>query len=215
MTARVVGITDGDTITVNFDGQAFSLRYIGIDSPETGSAQASQATNANSWLVNGQTVTLVKDVSETDRYDRLLRYVFVGDTFVNYELVRAGWATSGSWPPDTSCDQVFAAAEKTAKSNKVGLWVPTVTPKPYIPLVVIPPTQDPGSAAAIGSCPNGCTSPPSGCVIKGNISSSGEKIYHVPGGGSYNQTKISPEKGERWFCSETEAVVNGWRKAKN
>lgn len=148
--ARVVGITDGDTITVNIDGQTFSLRYIGIDSPETGSAQASQATNANSWLVNGQIVTLVKDVSETDRYDRLLRYVFVGDTFVNYELVRAGWATSGSWPPDTSCDQVFAAAEKTARSNKVGLWVPTVTPKPYIPLVVIPPTQP--SAGSSGNC---------------------------------------------------------------
>ena len=55
----------------------------------------------------------------------------------------------------------------------------------------------------------------SGCVIKGNISSSGEKIYHVPGGGSYNATKISPAKGERMFCSEAAAVAAGWRKARN
>jgi len=146
----------------------------------------------------------------------LLRYVFVGDTFVNYELVRSGWASSGSWPPDTSCDQVFAAAEQTARSNQVGMWVPTPTPKPYVAPTNTPgaPTEG-GVVAAAASCPNGCTSPPEGCVIKGNISSSGEKIYHVPGGGSYDVTKISPEKGERWFCTEAEAVSNGWRKAKN
>ncbi len=65
--------------------------------------------------------------------------------------------------------------------------------------------------APIGSCPQGCTSPPPGCAIKGNISSSGEKIYHVPGGASYNQTLINPSEGERWFCTEAEAVANGWR----
>ncbi len=54
----------------------------------------------------------------------------------------------------------------------------------------------------------------SGCRIKGNISSSGERIYHVPGGQYYDRTKISPQKGERWFCTEAEAVAAGWRKAK-
>jgi hypothetical protein len=59
-------------------------------------------------------------------------------------------------------------------------------------------------------------SPPEGCVIKGNISqSSGERIYHVPGGGSYEETRISPDFGERWFCTDQEAVANGWRKARN
>jgi hypothetical protein len=53
-------------------------------------------------------------------------------------------------------------------------------------------------------------------VIKGNISqSSGEKIYHVPGGGSYEASVISPAYGERWFCTEQEAVANSWRKARN
>jgi hypothetical protein len=65
-------------------------------------------------------------------------------------------------------------------------------------------------------CPNGCTSRKSGCDIKGNISfNSKEKIYHVPGQNFYNDTKISPQYGERWFCTEAEARANGWRKAKN
>ncbi len=62
-------------------------------------------------------------------------------------------------------------------------------------------------------CPQGCTTPPPGCAIKGNISSSGEKIHHVPGGASYGATQIDPSKGERWFCVESEAIANGWRKA--
>lgn len=53
------------------------------------------------------------------------------------------------------------------------------------------------------------------CNIKGNISiNSGKKIYHVPGQKFYNSTKISPEYGERWFCSEAEARAAGWTKAK-
>lgn len=54
-----------------------------------------------------------------------------------------------------------------------------------------------------------------GCAIKGNISiNTGERIYHVPGQLSYAETKISPEYGERWFCSEAEAVAAGWRRSR-
>jgi len=53
-----------------------------------------------------------------------------------------------------------------------------------------------------------------GCAIKGNISSSGERIYHVPGAQNYGRTVISPQKGERWFCTEAEAIAAGWRKSK-
>jgi micrococcal nuclease len=52
-------------------------------------------------------------------------------------------------------------------------------------------------------------------VIKGNINAEGVKIYHVPGGGSYTATVITPANGERWFCTEQEAQANGWRKAQN
>ena len=53
-----------------------------------------------------------------------------------------------------------------------------------------------------------------GCVIKGNISGGGERIYHVPGGQFYEQTRINAAREERWFCSETEARAAGWRKTK-
>ena len=56
---------------------------------------------------------------------------------------------------------------------------------------------------------------PTDCVIKGNINWEGEKIYHLPGCASYDRTKIDESRGERWFCSEEEAVAAGWRKAKN
>lgn len=52
------------------------------------------------------------------------------------------------------------------------------------------------------------------CVIKGNISiSTGNKLYHLPGMEDYDATVISPEKGERWFCTEAEAISQGWKKA--
>lgn len=53
-----------------------------------------------------------------------------------------------------------------------------------------------------------------GCIIKGNISSKGEKIYHTPGQRYYDRTEVSTAKGERWFCSEKEAIGAGWRKSK-
>lgn len=127
--ATVIGITDGDTIAVQFDdGTSKDLRYIGMDTPERGNPFWEPAAGVNSELVAGKVVTLVKDVSETDRYGRLLRYVFAEDVFVNYELVRQGLALAGTWPPDTACDQVFKAAEEAAKSEAIGIWAsqPTV-----------------------------------------------------------------------------------------
>ncbi len=64
------------------------------------------------------------------------------------------------------------------------------------------------------SCPIGCKAHLSGCDIKGNISySSREKIYHAPGQEYYNSTVITPMFGERWFCTEEDAIANGWRKS--
>jgi len=84
--------------------------------------------------------------------------------------------------------------------------IPTDTPKPEITLIEI---------TAADGCPNGCTYHKPGCDIKGNISiNTGEKIYHLPGQEYYEETKISPEYGERWFCTEAEAIANGWRKSK-
>jgi hypothetical protein len=53
-----------------------------------------------------------------------------------------------------------------------------------------------------------------GCVIKGNISvNTGNKNYHLPGMEDYENTIIDPMKGEKWFCTESEAIANGWKKA--
>ncbi|HSN88573.1 MAG TPA: hypothetical protein VL025_17560 [Thermoanaerobaculia bacterium] len=77
------------------------------------------------------------------------------------------------------------------------------------------PTPEPESEPIPEACPDGCAVPPPGCDIKGNISyRTGERIYHVPGQQNYDDAKIAPDYGERWFCTEEAAVENGWRKAK-
>jgi hypothetical protein len=90
---------------------------------------------------------------------------------------------------------------------------PVHTPRVELPDEV-PAAPEPTAAGAQGGCPKGCGVQPPDCYIKGNISSKGERIYHVPGGDSYAATVISPEKGEAWFCTEEEARANGWRKSK-
>jgi hypothetical protein len=104
-------------------------------------------------MVAGQTVTLVKDVSETDRYGRLLRYVFVGDLFVNAELVRQGYATVATYPPDVACIDYFRRLEGEARERVAGLWAGGALPvaQPTAPPVVAP-TAVPASGAAWCDC---------------------------------------------------------------
>lgn len=166
-TGVVTKITDGDTIHVNIDGVDYPVRYIGMDTPEVGAKGAAPASQYNSYLVLGKTVTLIKDVSETDRYDRLLRYVFVGNTFVNYEMVARGYASAGTWEPDTACDAVFAEAMASARTKQLGMWAPVIIPPTSIPATALPiagiPTKTP--APSLGSnCdpsyPTVCIPPP-------------------------------------------------------
>jgi micrococcal nuclease len=121
-TGQVERVIDGDTIDVRIGDETYRVRYIGMDTPEVGDPFAREATELNRELVQGQTATLVKDVSETDRYGRLLRYVFVGDTFVNYELVAQGLAMASTYPPDVACAQTFVEAQREAVAAGVGLW---------------------------------------------------------------------------------------------
>ena len=182
------------------NGRDYPVRYIGIDTPENTSENellGPEASEFNRALVENQTVLLYRDQSETDRYDRLLRYVFVGDKFVNAELLRAGFAEAKEYPPDTACAVYFGQIMFGARQARIGLWgiatiIPSLTP---IQVQPAPPTVS------------------SGCRIKGNINSEGVKIYHMPGMRDYNKTIIDESKGERWFCTEQEAVAAGWRKA--
>ncbi len=118
-------IIDGDTIHLS-NGQ--KVRYIGVDTPETVHPSkpvqcfGKEASNKNKELVEGKEVRLEKDVSETDRYDRLLRYVYVGDIFINDYLVRNGYAYASSYPPDVKYQSLFLEAQKEARENQRGLW---------------------------------------------------------------------------------------------
>jgi len=123
----VLYVLDGDTIVLT-DGT--TVRYIGIDTPEikhkegvqTDECFGREAMAENRALVEDKQVTMLRDVSQTDTYGRLLRYVYVGDTFVNDVLVKNGFATVSTFPPDTLHSGVFTASQAEAKSNKRGLW---------------------------------------------------------------------------------------------
>lgn len=205
--ATVLRVIDGDTIEVEVDGGTHKVRYIGIDTPETVDPRRSvgcygeEASAANKALVEGLTVGLEKDVSETDVFGRLLRYVWLnGDEMVNAVLVREGYAQSSAYPPDVRYQELFDGLETEARSAGRGLWGP---------VCLETPTPPPAGSPAEGACEYSGTPEP---VIKGNISTnSGEKIYHVPGGDFYQQTVIDEAAGERWFCTEAEAVAAGWR----
>ena len=119
-TARVVRVIDGDTIDVTLNGQEARVRYVGVNTPERDESCYSEASAANRALVNGQTVTLVRDVSETDRYGRLLRYVYVGDTFVNQQLVADGWAEVVVYPRDDANAGAFRSLEQQAAQANRG-----------------------------------------------------------------------------------------------
>jgi len=127
----VVRVIDGDTIEVEIDGREYRLRYIGIDAPETVKDNTPvewmgpEASAANGALVKGEVVYLEKDVSDTDRYGRLLRYVFLADgTFVNGELVRQGYAQAITYPPDVKYQKLLRALEREARDAGRGLWQP-------------------------------------------------------------------------------------------
>ncbi len=126
-TVKVTKVIDGDTIEIE-GGQR--VRYIGIDTPETVDPRrpvgcfGKEASNINKELVEGKEVRLEKDISEIDKYGRLLRYVYVDNLFVNDYLVKEGYAKASSYPPDIKYQEQFRKSEEEARLNKKGLWGP-------------------------------------------------------------------------------------------
>ncbi|MFA6405438.1 MAG: thermonuclease family protein [Candidatus Paceibacterota bacterium] len=204
---KVVRVVDGDTINVEINGKIEPVRYIGIDTPETVDPRKPvqcfgvEASKKNKELVEGKMVRLETDITDRDKYNRLLRYIWLDDTLINQVLVEQGYAKSYSYPPDVKYQDKFVAAEKQARENKLGLWTACTS---ETTTTTVPSTTQTSSSASDPSC-----------TIKGNISSSGEKIYHMQGCGSYAKTVIDESRGEKWFCTEAEAQSAGWRKALN
>lgn len=129
-TFLVTKVVDGDTIILE-NGQ--TVRFIGIDTPETVDPRrpvgcfGKEASNETKGLLSGKEVILEKDVSEKDKYNRILRYIYLpldnGQVlFVNDYLVREGFARVYTYPPDVKYDQQFLEAERQARENSRGLW---------------------------------------------------------------------------------------------
>ena len=197
-------VVDGDTIVLE-DGR--TVRYIGIDTPETKHPSQGQecfgqeASFRNKQLVEGKVIQLEKDVSETDRYGRILRYVWLDNQMINQVLVEEGYAYAASFPPDIKHQDQLTLAEAEARELRRGLWSACNVAR-----------SNESDHQVLGTSTDNTL--PTDCTIKGNISENG-KLYHLPGCDSYNQVVISQQKGERWFCSESDALSAGWTKAGN
>ena len=148
--AVVTKIVDGDTIRVTVDGTEYPVRYIGIDAPEPDATNpamkrlADAATATNAALVEGHEVVLERDVSETDRFDRLLRNVWLVDSggsevLVNLELVRLGFAAVTTFPPDEKYVDLLTSAQAAAQADSLGLWAPASIPASASPGAVVTP----------------------------------------------------------------------------
>ncbi|KKQ64651.1 MAG: Nuclease-like protein [Candidatus Daviesbacteria bacterium GW2011_GWA2_38_24] len=137
---KVVRAIDGDTVEIEGN---IKVRYIGINTPELHDPRrpvqcyGQISADENKKLVEGKEVYIQKDVSEVDKYKRLLRYVWVGDPstgsgqviFVNDYLVRQGFAQVSTFPPDVKYVSQFLEAQKEAMENKRGLWKDCPTDK--------------------------------------------------------------------------------------
>jgi len=190
--ARVI---DGDTIEIG----SRRIRLHGIDAPET--AQRCQLPEGT-WdcgavaeaylarLVEGRTVRCVG--TSLDQYDRLIAVCATdAEPQLNAKMVADGLA----WAFVRYSDD-YIEEEAKASTHGLGIWqAKTQPPWEY---------RERRWATAVQIAPNGCP-------IKGNINRQGERIYHTPWSRHYTRTKVNLAAGERWFCSESEALAAGWR----
>lgn len=204
----VAGIVDGDTIKVRLNGTTERVRVIGIDTPELASRDcyAQQASSKMQSLVQSKQVRLVADPTQADRdrYGRLLRHVRLTDgRSVAQLLIAGGYGEEYTYSRAYAGQAAYRQAEATARAKGLGIWSSGCRAALAAPAPAPRPAPKPATTPA----------PSGSCDIKGNIAGDGEKIYHLPGQQYYGVTKISESKGERWFCSESEAVAAGWRKS--
>ena len=215
---------DGDTIEVSINGTTSKVRMIGVDTPETKHpnkpvqffCKEASAYTAKRLPLNS-TIYLQSDVSGTDKYGRLLSYVWyqnpptndpteaeIKQYMHNAKLVANGYATSYTYPPDVRYSELFTNLAGTARQNHWGLWMngdPNQKAKAKVPAKTYSQPVQKSVQTATPSTQQGS--------IKGNINKKGEKIYHVPGGAYYNKTIA-----EEYFNTEAEAQAAGYRRSK-
>lgn len=213
-----VNVSDGDTITVT----GTRIRLTGIDAPETDQvcinstgekfACGIAARDALIQLIGGNRPTCTG--KETDQYGRSLMTCFIGNADINAAMVSHGWALAYR-----RYSSLYIEQEREARIGNSGLWAGAFV-APWDWRNRGPQTEILGARTVpldaqkmLVPQPFKSASSTTGCQIKGNISSKGVRIYHVPGQQHYHKTRITQSKGERWFCSEDEARAAGWRRA--
>ncbi|MEM1104855.1 MAG: thermonuclease family protein [Pseudomonadota bacterium] len=194
-------VTDGDSLRI----ASHRVRLYGIDAVERGQsclieeapwACGQDAKRALQRLVEDRTV--VCQVKDSDR-GRLIAQCTAGGVDLGRQMVRRGWAVAY-----TRYSSAYVQSEALARAEGLALWRSNFTrPEAYRAAQRARQT----SAAA-------SQDPPSlDCVIKGNVSRGGARIFHVPGQQFYSRTSIDEARGERWFCSPEQARQSGWRAA--
>jgi endonuclease YncB( thermonuclease family) len=198
-------VIDGDTLEIHGE----RIRILDIDTLE--SRQTCRRPDGTEWRCGQQAALALSDwigartvtceTDKLDRYERHLARCAVGGKDVGTWLAANGWAVPFR---DCKCEVVRDAAGH-ANAQQIGIWSGSF---------VLPWEWRAAEASVAQAASPQTLSDSTACQIKGNISSKGERIYHVTGGKWYDQTNISPNKGERWFCSEADARAAGWRPAK-
>jgi micrococcal nuclease len=195
-TAVCIRVIDGDTIEIkDRAGNTYKVRYIGIDTPEKGDPYFNEATQANSSLVLNKELRLEKDVSETDKYGRLLRYVYVGDLFINAHLVAEGFAQASTYPPDVKYADYFLKLQRQAREQGKGLWGITETT-----------AETPKATEEVTQTTTETTQSQGPFVGSKN-----SNVYHYPSCPSAQRIK---EENKIWFNSVEEAKAAGYRPCK-
>jgi len=192
-------VIDGDTIVI----AGANIRLYGIDAPE--SAQVCQANGKSHQCGTSATLALSKRIGgrsvscterDRDRYGRIVAVCHAGGEDLNGWLVSEGLAIAYR---HYSTD--YIVHEQAAREAGRGLWRGEF----------VEPWQWRKGKRMAGE--KAADAAPGACLIKGNISRKGKRIYRLPDGRSYAATKIDEGKGERWFCSEQEATDAGWRRS--
>lgn len=192
---KVVKVTDGDTVQVlDKTKTRHKIRLGGIDAPERKQAFGRKSTQNLSRLVAGKNVKV--EFNKRDKYKRIVGKLIMNGKDVNLQQIKDGfvWHYKQYQSEQSKQDRVlYSKAEVEARKQKLGLWsAPAMPPWEWRRKGAQQTTQQ-------------------ACKIKGNISSKGARIYHIPGSKWYSRTKINKAQGERWFCSEKEALAAGWR----
>ncbi len=207
VSATVAEVIDGSTILVSRDGETFEVRYLGIEIPDL---SAAAAVEQNRHLVEGRTVELEIDVIQADTSGRALRYVYVAGEMVNEVLLASGHAFVSGFPDEFRYRDRLILAQERARALSQGVWASESAPTPITPESFSGgtiPSRPSGEEITI--CEFSGTAQP---VIKGIADrSTGTGVYHKPGDNAYGSVFVDVTVGDRWFCTELDALVTGWR----